>query len=32
MQKITPTRFYSITRALSQLLGCGLVKTRMCIV
>lgn len=30
MQKITPTRFFEITRALSTLLGCGLVQTRMC--
>lgn len=32
MQKITPTRFFEITRALSTLLGCGLVQTRMCLV
>ena len=32
MQKITPTRFFNITRALSTLLGCGLVQTRMCLV
>ncbi|MCT8386932.1 hypothetical protein D0498_00510 [Leuconostoc lactis] len=32
MQEITPTRFFEITRALSTLLGCGLVQTRMCLV
>ena len=32
MQKITPIGFFDITRALSTLLGCGLVQTRMCLV
>ncbi|EEJ43231.1 hypothetical protein HMPREF0555_0154 [Leuconostoc mesenteroides subsp. cremoris ATCC 19254] len=29
MQATTPNRFFEITRALSTLLGCGLVQTRM---
>lgn len=31
MQKVTPIRFSDINRALSPLLGCGLVQTRMCL-
>ncbi len=31
MQKITPQRFFDITRALSTLLGAGLVWCRMCL-
>lgn len=30
MQNIMPNRFFEMTRALSTLLGCGLVQSRMC--